>query len=98
MGVWIGALLSYTMALAPRAGRLFVLGCAASGLGQLADELFVVMYEARTRGLAVQRPVGTEPGQEEVCPVCAQAVPQEAEECPTCGAPVEGHPGTARVA
>mgnify|MGYP005866331753 CR=1 FL=1 len=47
MGVWMGAILSYSRILAPRLSRIFILGQAAAGLGLLLDELFGVLYRAR---------------------------------------------------
>lgn len=78
MGVWIGALLSYSLALAPRTSRIFILASAAAGMGQLADELFGVLYRARTRGRA--QPVGTGPGEEETRSSAVPAAAPEAEE------------------
>lgn len=56
MGVWIGAILSYSRILAPRLSRIFILGQAAAGLGLLLDELFGVLFRARRGGASM--PVG----------------------------------------
>mgnify|MGYP005845989391 CR=1 FL=1 len=76
MGVWIGALLSYSLALAPRMSRIFILASAAAGMGQLADELFGVLYRARTRARA-QR-VSPAPAEEEARPLAAPTASEEA--------------------
>ncbi len=64
MGVWIGALLSYATVVAPRASRVFILGQAAAGLEQLADELFGVLYRARSAGISVPSALESPPSQE----------------------------------
>ncbi|MGI5837456.1 MAG: hypothetical protein ACOX87_13340 [Chloroflexota bacterium] len=59
MGVWIGAMLSYSRILAPRISRIFILGQAAAGLGVLLDELFGVLYRARQGGASMPVATGT---------------------------------------
>lgn len=88
MGVWTGALLSYAMALAPGVSRLFILGFAAAGVGQLADEVFGLLHRVRTRGLGATEPVHRGQPEEAACPICGEAVSHEGEECSACGAPV----------
>lgn len=73
MGVWIGALLSYSRILAPRASRIFILGQAVAGFGLLLDELFLVLYRARTGEGAMLTAIGRPTVQEAVQPAGREA-------------------------